>query len=116
MRMILYIVIIGLITLGACSPMEEKQVLDATTTSNEPTVVMTITQKDFERELKKQFNEVRVSIGISNQGHLTTLYTSLHGESWTILITTTDGRFKVVDSGMNWINYPPEPETLEGAL
>ena len=97
MRILLCMAIMLSITLSSCSPIEK-------------------TPKVHTIQTKKTYEEFPIATGISHAGHMVTLYLSLNGGTWSIVVATPNGNVGIVDMGTDWTFYFPEPETREGAL
>ena len=60
------------------------------------------------KHLKKQYAEVPVGIGITDNGMLIELLTSDGGATWTILISTPEGAAVIVAGGKWWMAVPKQ--------
>ena len=54
------------------------------------------------KHLAKKYDEVPVAAGLTNQGGLIEVLTTIDGKTWTILITTSNGISCYVTSGEGW--------------
>lgn len=57
------------------------------------------------KELKKEFNEVPVSIGVVGE-RIIEIFASPNGETFTIVFTTQQGLTCPIAAGENWMNLP----------
>ena len=65
--------------------------------------------------LAKKYGEVPVAAGLTNQGGLIGVLTTIDGKTWTILITTSNGISCYVTSGEGWRTKAwaePKPEGM----
>ena len=56
--------------------------------------------------LMQEFDEAPVAMGLANSGGLIEVLTNGQGNTWTILITTPDGRSCMVAAGRGWQDLP----------
>ena len=58
------------------------------------------------KQLSKKYSEKPVALGIAHNGGVVEVWSSLSGNSWTILITMPDGLTCMVTSGESWETLP----------
>jgi hypothetical protein len=64
------------------------------------------------KELKKQFNEVPISIGLAGD-KIIEIFASPNGETFTIIFTTKEGITCPIAAGEDWVNSPvPSKDSL----
>ena len=56
--------------------------------------------------LMQEFDEAPVAMGLANSGGLIEVLTNGQGNTWTILITTPDGRSCMIAAGQGWQETP----------
>jgi hypothetical protein len=52
--------------------------------------------------LAKKYKEVPIAIGVTNKGGLIEVLSAGQGETWTIIISTPDGRSCMIAAGEGW--------------
>lgn len=57
------------------------------------------------KELKEQFQEVPISIGLADD-KIIEIFASSNGKTFTIVFTTKEGITCPIVAGENWINFP----------
>ena len=60
--------------------------------------------------MSKKYEETPIAIGITGSGSLVELLVSPHGETWTLIISTPDGRSCFLASGEGWHDLRPKPK------
>ena len=65
---------------------------------------------DFVKALNDKYQESNKALGIAGQVNLVELFSSKTG-SWTILVTTPEGKTCIIAAGNSWENLP---EVVEG--
>lgn len=63
-------------------------------------------RKALTENLLKKYNERPVSIALTNNNKIITIYKSPDGNTWTATITGTDGLSCFLGSGSNWQSVP----------
>lgn len=63
--------------------------------------------------LSDRYREAPVAMGMTNGGEVLEILTSADGASWTILVTSSDGRSCMVAAGDNWRSAPLAISRLE---
>lgn len=57
----------------------------------------------FVEMLSKRFAEAPVSMGLATNGNVVEVFSATDGSSWTLLVTTPDGRSCMAASGESWM-------------
>lgn len=60
------------------------------------------TRADILKELSKRFSEEPIAVGLSNNGSLIEVLTSVNGATWTILSSQPNGSSCIVAAGQGW--------------
>lgn len=60
-------------------------------------------QHELHDRLAEKWHEAPVSAGLAGDGKLVQVYSSPEGETWTILLTTPEGRSCIIGSGRFWL-------------
>ena len=61
---------------------------------------------DFIKALNDKYKESGKALGIAGQVNLVEVYTSKAG-TWTILVTTPEGKSCIIAAGSSWEDLPP---------
>ena len=67
---------------------------------------------DMVATLKTKFQEGGIAGGIAGQVNLLEVFTSKAG-TWTIMVTTPQGKSCIIAAGDGWQNYAPKPNEEE---
>lgn len=71
---------------------------------------------DMIAPLVNKYQESRIGMGLVNDTSLVEVYSSESGGTWTIIVTTPDGRTCMVAAGKSWQEITPEPMTKGTSL
>lgn len=63
--------------------------------------------------LSDSYQEAPVAMGMTNGGEVLEILTSANGATWTILVTSSDGRTCMVAAGDGWRSAPLAMSRLE---
>ncbi len=64
----------------------------------------------FLKAFKQNYSEVPVAVGVGSGGGLVEVLSSEAGSSWSIIITSPEGRSCLVSTGWGWrVLQPPAP-------
>ena len=62
------------------------------------------------KALSQSHGESTVAVGLASSGGVFELLTSADGSTWTIIVTTPDGKSRLVGEGEAWIDAPLKPK------
>lgn len=60
--------------------------------------------------LKGEYRETPSSIALTSEGEVIEVFTSMRGETWTIVITNPNGMSCIMAKGAAWSNFSNDPE------
>jgi hypothetical protein len=64
--------------------------------------------------LAKKYQEVPVAIGVTNRGGLVEVLSAGDGKTWTIIISSPDGKACMVAAGEGWRDLPHQADAPDG--
>ena len=62
--------------------------------------------------LSEKYGESQIGVGIHHAGPLVELFFAKETNSWSILVTNTDGITCLIASGHNWQSFAPNDDTI----
>ncbi len=78
-----------------------------TVASSEGTAQVTCNQRDnVLGHLAQKYQEVPIALGVTNRGGLVEVLSTGDGKTWTIIISTPDGRSCMIAAGESWRMVP----------
>ena len=63
---------------------------------------------DLARELDRRHDEAPVAMGLASNGSLMEVFSSKHGETWTLVLTMPNGTSCIVAAGEAWARRLPQ--------
>lgn len=65
------------------------------------------------RQLAEKYGEAPIALGVMHNGRLLEVIADRHGRTWSIVITSPQGRSCLVAAGEGWRPIEPDPEGPE---
>ena len=61
-------------------------------------------------QLEQKYTEQPRALGVTTDGSILELFSAPDGQTWTLVVTLTNGMSRVIASGESWINRPVPPK------
>ena len=67
-----------------------------------------VNRADLVKQLVERHSETPVARGLGSNGGMFEVFSSKDGETWTIIMTTPDGKSYLLGAGEFWATFPPK--------